>query len=220
MSKWMIPAVSPAGTYMAVFRCRFETETESTLSFRFSADNRAQLFLDGERLTDGPERGAAQYWYYQNVAAQVAAGRHVLTARVMCLEPDLKKRQCAYAQMSIRHGFFLEESAGTALLRDWDCQIEDGCTYEVPFPDWGTFPRVKVGAGHNPRILYGEGGVWSPVRWFEDDRELHEPDLPPMRYDAVEPEFRRPGLFYFPTYVCAWTRWHFTGHGSVKVRWS
>lgn len=219
MSKWMIPAAPPSGTYMVVFRCRFEVGSESPLSFRFSADNRAQIFLDGERLTDGPERGAAQYWYYQNAAARISVGRHVLTARVICLDPDLKTRGYAYGQMGIRHGFFLEET-GTALLREWDCQIEDGCTYESPFPDWGTFPRIKVGAGHNPRILYGEGGVWEPVRWVEDNRVLHAPDLPPMRYDAIKPECRKPGLLYFPTYVCAWTRWHFTGHGTVKIRWS
>ena len=218
MSKWMIPAVSPEGTFIAVFRCRFETDTGRELTFRFSADNRAQLFLDGERLTDGPERGAAQYWYYQNAAMTVAAGRHVLTARVVCLEPDIRKRQCAYAQMSVRHGFHLEDSSG--LLRDWDCQIEDGCTFGIPFPDWGSFPRVHVGPEHNPRILFGEGGVWTPVRLIEDDRVLHAPDLPAMRYEPVTPECKSPGLFYFPAYVCAWTRWHFSGHGIVEIRWA
>ncbi|MBR4664936.1 MAG: hypothetical protein IKO93_13775, partial [Lentisphaeria bacterium] len=111
MNRWMIPAQVPDGTYLAVYRCIFTADQALTLAFRFSADNRAQLFLDGERISDGPERGAAQYWYYQDVSVPVGPGKHVLTARVICLEPDIKKRRCAYAQMTVRHGFWIDEPA-------------------------------------------------------------------------------------------------------------
>lgn len=218
MNRWMIPTVSPDGTYIAVYRCIFTAEQTRTLAFRFSADNRAQLFLDGERISDGPERGAAQYWYCQNVSLPVGPGKHVLTARVICLEPDIKKRRCAYAQMTVRHGFWIDEPAG--LLRNWDCQVAEGIGFETPFPDWGTFPRVKVSSAFNPKILAGEGGVWNPVRVVEDSRALHDPDLPPMRYEEIVPERHAPGLFYFPVYVCAWGQYRFSGHGKVRIRWA
>ena len=218
MNRWMIPAQVPDGTYIAVYRCVFTADQARTLAFRYSADNRAQLFLDGERISDGPERGAAQYWYYQKVSLPVGPGKHVLTARVICLEPDIKKRRCAYAQMTVRHGFWIDEPAG--LLRNWDCQVAEGIGFEIPFPDWGTFPRVKVSSAFDPKILMGEGGGWSPVQAVEDSRTLHVPDLPPMRYEEIIPEQRAPGLFYFPVYVCAWGQYHFSGHGTVQIRWA
>ena len=218
MNKWMIPEKVPDETYIAVYRCVFTADQTRTLTFRYSADNRAQLFLDGERISDGPERGTPEYWYYQNVSITVSAGKHVLTARVICLDPDVKKRQCAYAQMTVRHGFWIDEPSG--LLRDWDCQVAGGIGFEIPFPDWGAFPRMKVNSAWNPKILSGEGGVWKPVRQVEDSRILHEPDLPLMRYEEIVPEQRVPGLFYFPVYVCAWGQYHFSGRGTVKIRWA
>jgi len=218
MNEWMIPENIPDGTYIAVYRCVFTADQTRTLTFRYSADNRAQLFLDGERISDGPERGTPEYWYYRDVSITVSAGKHVLAARVICLDPDVKIRQCAYAQMTVRHGFWIDEPSG--LLGNWDCQVAGGIVFEIPFPDWGTFPRVKVNSAWNPKILSGEGGVWKPVRLVEDSRVLHEPDLPPMRYEEIVPEQQAPGLFYFPAYVCAWGRYHFSGQGTVKIRWA
>ena len=218
MNKWMTPAVEPAGNYIAVYRCCFENKTAETLRFKYSADCRAQLYLDGRRIADGPERGAKEYWYYQNVELELAPGRHVLTARVFCLIPEIEKRLCAYAQMTVRHGFFIDEPAG--LLSDWSVQIEEGCEFSLPFPDWGTFPRVRVTEAHNHNILKGEGGSWQSVTYFDDDRELHAPDLPLMRYDKIEPERRGENLFYFPEYVCAWQEIRFSGKGTVEIRWA
>ncbi|MBE6394742.1 MAG: hypothetical protein E7044_11900 [Lentisphaerae bacterium] len=217
MNKWMTPAVEPAGNYIAVFRCCFESAAE-TLFFKYSADCRAQLYLDGKRISDGPERGAAEYWYYQQVSVDLALGKHVLTARVFCLEPDIKKRLCAYAQMSVRHGLFIEDDSG--LLKKWQVQIEEGCIFSIPFPDWGTFPRVRVTESHNHTILQGEGGVWQDVAFFDDVRELHAPDLPLMRYDEIFPEQKTPELFYFKEYVCAWQEIRFSGQGRVEIRWA
>ena len=214
----MRPAVSPAGNYIAVYRCCFETAAAADLSFRYSADNRAQLFLDGRRIADGPERGTPEYWYAGDVSLKLAPGKHILTARVFCLDPEISRRQCAYAQMTVAHGFFIEERSG--LLSIWQVQIEEGCIFSNPFPDWGTFPRVRVTRDHNHRILSGEGGLWQDVVYFEDSRELHEADLPPMRYDKIEPQKRKEGLYYFPRYICAWQEIRFSGCGTVEIRWA
>lgn len=53
MNLWMSPAETLNEPYIAVYRCRFTLEAEEILSFRFSADERAQIFLDGRRIADG-----------------------------------------------------------------------------------------------------------------------------------------------------------------------
>ena len=69
--------------------------------------------------------------------------------------------------MSIKHGFYIEDFSGC--LHDWEYQIEKGCCYEFPFPDWGTFPRVNVDTSYNGEILSGGGDGWKQVSYFEDE---------------------------------------------------
>ncbi|MBQ7206495.1 MAG: hypothetical protein IJS01_01725 [Lentisphaeria bacterium] len=218
MNTWMAPADPPEETYIAVFRCLFSAAEALELKFDFSADNRAQLYLDGRRIADGPERGAPERWYAACVSQNVPAGEHVLTARVMCLDPEIRRRRCAYAQMTVRRGFFIDDASG--LLSDWMCQIETGCRFETPFPDWGSFPRVHVESGHNHGILEGRGGVWEKPVFFTDPRPLHLPDLPAMRYEKTVPVKKTEELFYFPEYVCAWQVIRLSGRGTVEIRWA
>jgi len=67
-----------------------------------SADERYELFLDGERVGRGPERGDPSHWYYETYQLDLKAGAHVLAARVWSLGP-----QAPLAQMSVRPGFLL-----------------------------------------------------------------------------------------------------------------
>ena len=58
---WMRPAEAPAGTYLVVFRCCFSLTEKRKIPFQLSSDCRAQLYIDGKRLLEGPERGAVEY---------------------------------------------------------------------------------------------------------------------------------------------------------------
>ncbi len=211
---WMSLPEIPETPYIAVFRYRFATAEKMTLPFTFSADERCQLFLDGQRIIDGPERGAFQRWYMQNCTLFLEPGPHILTARVIAFG----FHQWGYAQQSIRHGLLIDEPQG--ILKDWDCQIESGCSFEKPFPDWGSFPRVHLTAAHNPDILAGKGGIWQPVAYFEDERELFPPDLPLMRYEKVVPQRHGENWLYFPDYLCIWANYRFSGKGTVSIRWA
>lgn len=218
MTLWMTPGNTPETTYITVYRCQFDAVKEQTLEFEFSADNRAQLYLDGKYLINGPERGAAEYWYFQRFKTTISAGKHTLTARVISLLPlDIKIREYGYAQTTIRHGFYINEKSG--LLKNWEYQFEKINGFEKPFPDWGAFPKVRITPDYNSGILSGLGGEWSPVSYFEDSRVLHEPDLPYMRHEKIEPESKAPGLYYFKRYVCVWADYHFRGKGKVAIRW-
>lgn len=211
---WFSPQEIPAGAYITVYRSVFTVESDRRVSFDFSADERAQLFLDGRRLIDGPERGAPEYWYFQRVSFEAVKGTHTLTVRVL----SFGFQKWAYGQLSLRHGFWIDEKSG--ILNNWEYQIEAGCTFEAGFPDWGAFPRVHLTKEHNPLILEGKGGIWQKPAVFEDDRVLHSPDLPLMRYERIVPQDKGDGLFYFPEYVCAWAEYRFAGKGKVKIRWS
>ncbi len=209
MTLWMRPDLPVEPPFVAVYRNCFELKQAEVLKFRYSADERCQLFLDGERVSDGPERGDPGYWYYQNFKVSLNPGKHCLTARVLCFGKDLT----GHAQMSIRHGLWVDGMPG-----QWEWQIAEGFNYRKPFPDWGTFPRFEAEPA-NWDILAGRGGEWRPVAYFEDDRELHAPELPPMLYEP-ETAYRREGnRIIFDDYVCVWPEYVFSGEGTVTIRW-
>ena len=213
MSLWMRPPQQTEHSFIAVFRNRFTVQETQNITFEFSADEKVQLFLDGKRLLEGPERGCENYWYKQYASICTVPGEHTLTARVTVFSHELR----AYAQMSVEPGFYF--CSDSPVFGPWDCQIESGLTFEAPFPDWASYPRVHVNGG-NRDILSGKNGSWLPVEYFEDARILHEPDLPLMRYEKTVPQKLSDTLFYFPTYSCVWASYRFSGKGQVKIRWS
>ena len=203
---WMKPFYLPQCGNIVLYRCIFTTEKRTVINLRFSADEHAQIFLDDQYLAEGPEKGCTEYWYYRDLSFTVEAGTHTFMARVSSFPGDWK-----YSYMSIRHGFYCEDYSG--LLNNWECRLEQGVFWDRPFPDWAAGPRVIVNK------KYGTG-LWESVVYFEDDRVLHAPDLPPMRYEKVEPKEIKKGLYYFTHYTCSYSVWHFKGQGCVKVRWS
>ena len=214
MNLWMQPANPPSSPYIAVFRCRFSVDEKTKIPFRFSADECCQLFIDGNWLMAGAERGTPQHWYYQNGEISVNKGNHTLIARVLCFGKDMT----AYGQMSVQHGFYFAEDSKRLL--DWDYQLLEDCEFQQPFSDWGTFPRISVGAAYNPEILSGQKGVWSPVEYFADTRVLHAPDLPRMRREAIRPISQSGSIHSFASYVCVWAVYTFRGKGKVSIRWA
>ena len=88
--RWMRPAeraVEPP--FFAVFRNCFQLSEPGVLRFTWSADERAQLFCDGERIADGPPRGTPQRWFTSTVELPLPPGRQAVRFRQ---EPD---RLCA-----------------------------------------------------------------------------------------------------------------------------
>ncbi len=213
MNHWLEPSERTAENALIVFRCAFTLEHDSVLPVAFSADERAQLFLDGERIAEGPERGCPERWHLARFMLRASRGKHVLTARV--LQFHIK---CAYAQMSVRHGFYFDDPSGT--LRNWEWKESPGLEFIVPFPDWGSFPRVKVSRNYDSGILSGAGTGWKSAAFFEDSRTLHEPELPPVDYAEIQPDSFDGTTFHFNHYVLAYMVLRFTGTGTARVRWT
>lgn len=201
---------------LAVFRNEFFLAgTETVLrDFHYSADERAILFLDGERIGDGPERGSDRRWYYAVRQLRLTPGRHVLTARLNAFGSDYAQR----AQLSIRHGFAVRRGQDF-LSENWSVKCCEGLSFRHPQPDWGTVPRVELSPEYDDAILSGEGGSWQNALVFEDRRELFPPELPPMRFEPVT-DYRFDGRSVrFGSYLCCWAAYEFTGPGTVEIRW-
>jgi hypothetical protein len=99
----------------------------ATYPVRVSADNRFVLYVNGQRVGDGPARGDLSHWRYElfDLAPLLHAGNNLVTATVWnwgVFAP--------IAQMSDRTAFLLESDAtGDAAIstpRGWQVEIEPG----------------------------------------------------------------------------------------------
>lgn len=108
---WISPPAEWKRPWVAVFSCEFVVQAGAAVTDRFhvTADERYELYLDGKLIGRGSERGDQRIWYYDTYELTLAAGRHLLVARVWALGPTLHP----WAQISIEPGFFCcPESAG------------------------------------------------------------------------------------------------------------
>jgi hypothetical protein len=94
---------------------------------RVSADNRFILYVNGQRVGDGPARGDLAHWRYEkfDVAPLLQAGQNLVTATVWNFGVF-----APIAQMSDRTAFLLESEAGGDLSistpKDWLVEVEQG----------------------------------------------------------------------------------------------
>lgn len=215
---WMVPSRETASPSVVVFRTKFRLDAERVLRLRWTADEHADLFLNGEYLCDGPCRGTPERWFLEQTERVLAPGNYTLTARLLMFG----KRLTSHAQCSSAFGLYAESEL---LSGGWEWQAMEGVRWETPFPDWAMYPRADVSAAANFRILDGEDGTWEPVAYRRDERPLFPRRLPPMERvpNAGYRIVPRPGggkLFVFDTYVCVWSDFRFRGSGSVVIRWA
>lgn len=84
------------------FRNDFEAG-RAPLRIHVSADERFELFLDGQRIARGPDRSDVEHWSYATYSIQLAPGRHRLEALAWSIGP-----LAPVAQMTWRGGFVLK----------------------------------------------------------------------------------------------------------------
>lgn len=202
-AKWIAcPGAQPP--FVSAFRIDFhistrDAEKAANIRIHVTADERYALFLDGERIGRGPERGAPDRWYYETYDLALQPGRHTLVAHVWALG-----EMAADAQMSVRPGFLL------AAEGEWEKRLSTGsapwkvkllCGYrfiDPPYAPWkgatveidgANFPwgfeggdsgREKGESGwHEPEIL--GPGVAKRIGWtLPPSHLLHPATLPAM----------------------------------------
>jgi len=199
-----------------IYKNEFAVAVKTELSLQFSADETAIIFLDGNVVARGPERGAPDYWYHsETLRIILEPGRHILSARVGNLGRPFRP----YGQMSIRHGFYCQEQSAV-LSPDWTCRPEYGAEYVNPMEFWGGISEIHC-LPEYPYAAYAGGGTgWQAVEWFDDDRDLHAPDLPPQRNEEVLDYARIGNVFLFKEYVCVYGQYCFSGPGRISLRWA
>ena len=102
------------------FRRPFEA-TAAPVRIHVSADERFELFLDGNRIARGPDRSDVEHWSYATYDLRLAPGSHRLEALVWSIGP-----YAPVAQMSWRGGFILKAEG------DCDRQLTTGkASWEV-----------------------------------------------------------------------------------------
>ncbi len=110
-AQWIAaPGSSPFDYGVYHFRRSFDLASPpSSFIVHVSADNRYQLFVNGERVAWGPARGDLYHWRYETVdiARRLRAGRNVLAAVVWN-----DGRYAAVAQVTHRTGFLLQAGDG------------------------------------------------------------------------------------------------------------
>ncbi len=100
--QWVWHPQAQAGTATVLaFRLPFSLASPDSVRLHVSADHRYELFLDGERLGRGPQRGDPQHWHFESHVISLPAGEHLLAARVWWLPDD----GSPMAQLSAVPGF-------------------------------------------------------------------------------------------------------------------
>lgn len=120
--------------FIAVYRCQFALHEAETLRLHITADERYELFVDGERIARGSERGDPNNWFFETYDLELAAGDHILVALVFTLGVAGPR-----SQMSVRHGFLLAPQGeqhialiGTGVA-PWQTMPLRGYSFQRPF---------------------------------------------------------------------------------------
>lgn len=150
--------------FVIAYRRRFSMDKAATARVHVSADERYELYLDGERIGRGSERGDRNNWYYETYDILIPKGEHVLVARVWSLGS-----KAPYAQMTVYPGFIFApegefiDRLGTGVA-EWEAKRLDGYDWTDPTPAWGTGWNQIVSGDKFPwGFEKGDGGGWGPV---------------------------------------------------------
>ena len=157
--------------WVVAFRCRFAVARAEKVLIHVTADERYELFLDGQRIGRGPERGDQHNWFFESYDLSLTPGRHVLVARVWALGS-----LAPWAQITVQPGFLLasfdpawRERLGTGVAR-WETKRLPGYTIVPTGRAFGGGYGLGFGGGFDVdgrlfawNFERGSGADWLPV---------------------------------------------------------
>ncbi len=191
---WVAVPEPVAAPFVSAYRCRFDITENVVARVHVTADERYELFLNGERIGRGSERGDGDNWYFETYDLALTSGAHTLVARVWSLGA-----MAPFAQMTVHPGFLLAPQAhefdaliGTGFAA-WEAKILPGYAFIDPITAWGTGANLIVDGGIFPwGFERGDGEGWQAVRvlkpgtdflWrneMQSEHMLRPAVLPPM----------------------------------------
>jgi len=147
------------------FKRTFSVDKPTTVRVHVAADERYELFLDGQRIGRGPERGDRFNWFFETYDLVFQPGEHTLVARTWWLSTF---GPSPMAQITVRSGFILAAEGGEP-MRDllatgyapWETLRMGGYRWVPPGVTWGTGCKVHLIARDFPfGYERGEGPGW------------------------------------------------------------
>jgi|GEM_PF-240790 len=162
--KWISGPDEWKTPFVTAYRIRFAAVTEELVRIHVSADERYELYLDGERIGRGSERGPALSWFYETYRLHLGAGEHVLVARTWSLG-----ELAPWAQSSVYPGFLLapdteewQRAIGTGIA-PWQVLKLEGYEFKET-PGLGIGAKLVVDGARFPwGVERGAGEVWMPA---------------------------------------------------------
>lgn len=165
------PQMSPDVT---AYRLPFALPQEAQIRVHVTADERYLLYLDGQVVGRGPERGSDRIWFYETYDLTLNAGSHMLVALVWQLGEI-----APHAQVGLAGGFLLEAEAPYEMLLStksavWEYKSVTGLRFEKPAVTrqtaWFVQPiQTTDGLSYPWGIERGEGEGWKPAQARRED---------------------------------------------------
>lgn len=105
-ARWIHLPGDPQPPWVAGFICIAEVpESGWSGQLHVSADERFELYLNGQRILSGPERGGPVFTAFETFDIELPPGRHVLAAKVWALG-----KLAPWAQISVKPGLIVAAS--------------------------------------------------------------------------------------------------------------
>jgi len=176
---WIGPSSHPEGDVgVFAFRNRFELSAKpAKLPIKISADNRFKLYVNGEMVAFGPQRGVAQHWFYDelNLGPYLKAGENEIVALVWNFG-----WMAPMAQHTVRTGF-LVSGKGLETPGNWEVARMDGWGFEMMHTEIGGF-YIDVGPGEiiAPHLLPNPNSKFQNLKWNPPQAIGRAEDRPPQ----------------------------------------
>jgi hypothetical protein len=160
---WIKHSEPDESPFVVAYRRAFHLDADAPVRVHVSADERYILFVDGEIVGRGPERGDPDHWFYETYDLALAAGDHVMVAQVWALGgvgPE--------AQMSVQPGFILaaEVPYGGLLstgVAAWDGKRLQGYHFVPQMAAWLGYTHQIDGMAFDWGFETGQGSDWEPA---------------------------------------------------------
>ncbi|MGC4032795.1 MAG: hypothetical protein QM754_13890 [Tepidisphaeraceae bacterium] len=199
-AKWIShPGAVGTAAVVQAFRRVFHVDEPQTVRIHVSADERYELFLDGQRVGRGPERGDRRNWFFETYDLPLTAGEHTIVARSWWLG---EFGPAPFAQVSGRPAFVLAAEGVPAEwlntgVAPWEAKLLTGYRHVPPGVTWGTGSKVHVVGREFPwGFERGDGDDWSPPRelgWAFDAHQLiDQPQFPVLKPATLPPMLELP----------------------------
>jgi len=171
---WITPRQPEPPPEVTAYRLQFDLPKTAIIRVHVSADERYLLYMDGQAVGRGPERGSDRVWFYETYDLDMTTGMHTLTALVWRLG-EIGPR----AQISLAGGFLLEAEGPYGELVStksavWETKPVNGIDFGMPTgareTAWFVEPiQTTDGASYPWGIEMGQGEDWEPATTRHED---------------------------------------------------